>query len=284
MAPSQWTARTRHPGAPARLAGRKPVIVRPPPEAVLEKHHVVPTAPRRDLAQLLRHELARITPFPADDLFWRWDGRPKTIDKNRTDVTLTMVPKATIAAALDTLANIGIRPRFIETGPADRPRLLTIDDEATRTTGHVAVRGLAWTCAGLAVIALVLPVLLQELALYSTNSAIDDPVFLAPQRGPTTRFQGSKHKLLGWLWQHLEPLPFHTCLDAFSGSACVSHFLKRQGKAVTCNDVLMSGALNGVAVPPASTALGTRQVPFAPGVQSCVHATGVEASPRSGVE
>lgn len=161
-------------GAAARLAARKPVIVRPPPETVLEKHHVVPTAPRRDLAQLLRHELARITPFPHDKLFWRWDGRPKTTDKNRTDVTLTMVPKATIGPALDTLGNIGIRPRFIETGPADRPRLLAIDDEATRTTGQVAVRGLAWTCAGLAVIALVLPVLLQELALYSTDSAIDD--------------------------------------------------------------------------------------------------------------
>jgi general secretion pathway protein L len=161
-------------GVAARLAARKPVLLRPPPEAVLEKHHVVPTAPRRELDQMLRYELGRITPFTSENVFWRWDGRPKAGDRSRTDVTLTLVPKVAVNAALDALAEAGIQPRYIETGPAERRRLLAIQEEAGRSTGPLLVRGMTWACAGLAVIALILPVLLQELALHATNSAIED--------------------------------------------------------------------------------------------------------------
>src|SRR5579871_71265 len=55
---------------------------------------------------------------------------------------------------------------------------------------------------------------------------------------PTTRYQGSKRKLLPWLEQIFSGLEFETCLDAFGGSASVSHLLKRMGKAVTYNDDL----------------------------------------------
>jgi general secretion pathway protein L len=161
-------------GAAARLAGRSPVLLHAPPESVLEKRHVVPAAPRRELDQMLRYELARITPFRTEDLFWRWDSRPKAGDKTRLDVTLTLVPKAAVAPALAVLANAGIRPRFIETGPAERPRLVALEGETSRPTSPLLVRGLAWTCAGLAVVALLLPVVLQEISLYATNSAIDD--------------------------------------------------------------------------------------------------------------
>lgn len=70
----------------------------------------------------------------------------------------------------------------------------------------------------------------------------------APLRPPSTRFQGSKLKLLEWIWEKISPFPFQTCLDAFGGSVCVSHFLKGMGKRVTCNDVLVSSYLNGVAL------------------------------------
>src|ERR1700761_299515 len=64
-------------GVAARLAARAPVLLRPPTDMVLVKHHTVPTAPRRQMDQMLRYELGRITPFPAADLFWRWDGHAK---------------------------------------------------------------------------------------------------------------------------------------------------------------------------------------------------------------
>jgi general secretion pathway protein L len=124
------------------------------------------------LDQLLRHELARITPFPADDLFWRWDGQPKFGDKSRTDVVLTMVPKQALASAIAALESVGLKPRFVEVGPTNRPRLLAITDGAERSTGLVLFKGLAWACAGLVVIALALPLVRQALALGATDDAI----------------------------------------------------------------------------------------------------------------
>jgi general secretion pathway protein L len=159
-------------GAAARLAGTKPVSLRPPPGAELVKHHTVPTAPKRQLDQLLRHELARITPFPADALFWRWDGHPKFGDKTRTDVVLTMVPKLALAPAIAALGSVGLKARFVEVGPVDRPRLLTIADGAEQGPRLVLVSGLACACACLAVIALGLPLVRQALALRAADAAI----------------------------------------------------------------------------------------------------------------
>lgn len=61
---------------------------------------------------------------------------------------------------------------------------------------------------------------------------------MAIDRFPPTRYQGSKRKLLGFLWDSVRHLDFHSCLDLFSGSACVSYLLKVQGKRVTSNDAL----------------------------------------------
>ncbi len=65
---------------------------------------------------------------------------------------------------------------------------------------------------------------------------------------PKTRYQGSKYKLLDWIWQHVSRVEFDTVLDAFGGSACVSHFLKGQGKSVTYNDILIANYLCGQAL------------------------------------
>lgn len=57
-------------------------------------------------------------------------------------------------------------------------------------------------------------------------------------RFPPTRYQGSKRKLLPFLWESVRHLDFTSCLDLFSGSACVSYLFKAQGKRVTSNDIL----------------------------------------------
>lgn len=59
-------------------------------------------------------------------------------------------------------------------------------------------------------------------------------------RFPSTRYQGSKRKLLPWLLGCLRPLPFRTALDAFSGTSAMAYGLKALGKQVTCNDLLVS--------------------------------------------
>lgn len=55
---------------------------------------------------------------------------------------------------------------------------------------------------------------------------------------PTTRYQGSKRKILPWIHSSLKELRFHTVLDACGGSGSVSYLLKKMGKAVTYNDKL----------------------------------------------
>ena len=71
---------------------------------------------------------------------------------------------------------------------------------------------------------------------------------VAPSRTPQTRYQGSKYKLLDWIWENIRQLEFESVLDAFGGSACVSHHLKGEGKSVTCNDILLCNYLCAVAL------------------------------------
>ncbi|MBI5971481.1 MAG: DNA adenine methylase [Deltaproteobacteria bacterium] len=62
---------------------------------------------------------------------------------------------------------------------------------------------------------------------------IDDaPVF------PATRFQGSKLKIVDWIWDAIKHLQFSTVLDAFGGTGSVGYMLKQKGKMVTYNDTL----------------------------------------------
>jgi adenine-specific DNA methylase len=55
---------------------------------------------------------------------------------------------------------------------------------------------------------------------------------------PSTRYQGSKLKILPWIWETIGSLKFQSVLDAFGGTASVSYLLKTSGKAVTYNDYL----------------------------------------------
>ena len=159
-------------GAAARIAGRKAVMLRPPPRIVLVKNHVMPTAPRRDLDLMLHHELSRITPFSADTLFWRWEGRVRTGDRSKTETVVTMVPKEPLAAAFAELDSVGIRVDFIEVGPAERPKLLPVAEATERNARSALARRLAVVCSGLAVAALGLPLLLQTYALRTTEASI----------------------------------------------------------------------------------------------------------------
>lgn len=70
----------------------------------------------------------------------------------------------------------------------------------------------------------------------------DDPVF------PSTRFQGSKLKIVDWIWEAIKELRFHTALDAFGGTGCVGYMLKEKGKKVTYNDILKFNWYIGMAL------------------------------------
>ncbi|MBI1812249.1 DNA adenine methylase [Candidatus Peregrinibacteria bacterium] len=55
---------------------------------------------------------------------------------------------------------------------------------------------------------------------------------------PQTRYQGSKAKLLDWIWYQMADLDFNTCLDVFGGTGAVAYRLKQERKQVTYNDYL----------------------------------------------
>lgn len=73
---------------------------------------------------------------------------------------------------------------------------------------------------------------------------IQPPLFPVTQTRPhhvpfvSTRYQGSKRKLLEWIWANVEELRFDTVLDVFGGTGAVSHLFKTAGKQVTYNDSL----------------------------------------------
>jgi len=65
---------------------------------------------------------------------------------------------------------------------------------------------------------------------------------------PGTRYQGSKAKLVDWIWRQIYELDFKTCLDAFGGTGAVAYRLKQAGKQVTYNDLLRFNYYFGLAL------------------------------------
>lgn len=82
----------------------------------------------------------------------------------------------------------------------------------------------------------------KQLSLFpSDNTLITYPF-------PSTRYQGSKRKLVSWIWEQLKHLQFTSVLDVFGGTGVVSHFLKNKGKQAIYNDYLAFNHQIGVAL------------------------------------
>lgn len=65
---------------------------------------------------------------------------------------------------------------------------------------------------------------------------------------PSTRYQGSKYKILNWIDYHTKDLDFDSVLDAFGGTGCVSYMYKKNGKQVFYNDSLKFNHYIGLAI------------------------------------
>lgn len=73
---------------------------------------------------------------------------------------------------------------------------------------------------------------------------------LSPQvdQYPSTRYMGSKRKLLASIWGVASQFTHNTVLDLFSGSGVVSYMFKAQGKKVVSNDHMASAYANAAAM------------------------------------
>ena len=65
---------------------------------------------------------------------------------------------------------------------------------------------------------------------------------------PKTRYQGSKYKQKEWIDSVLSRVEYDTVLDAFSGTSSVSYTLKKSGKQVFSNDLLLSNYITAKAL------------------------------------
>ncbi len=65
---------------------------------------------------------------------------------------------------------------------------------------------------------------------------------------PSTRYQGSKRKILHWINTIVKDFEFDSVLDGFGGTASVSYLFKRLGKSVTYNDALNFNHIIGKAI------------------------------------
>lgn len=65
---------------------------------------------------------------------------------------------------------------------------------------------------------------------------------------PTTRYYGSKRRLLSWIHEETAGLHFDTALDAFGGTSSVSLLLLSMGKHVTFHDALQFNAVSADAL------------------------------------
>ena len=85
------------------------------------------------------------------------------------------------------------------------------------------------------------------MSLARTKSAVHASA-IDVRRFPTTRYQGSKRKIIPWLHEIFGKIEFDSVLDIFGGSATVSYLLKRMGKRVSYNDLLRCNYLMAVAL------------------------------------
>ncbi len=65
---------------------------------------------------------------------------------------------------------------------------------------------------------------------------------------PSTRYQGSKRKLLPWIYENIKDIKFESALDLFGGSGNVGYLFKKMGKSTTYNDCLKFNYLIGKAI------------------------------------
>lgn len=82
------------------------------------------------------------------------------------------------------------------------------------------------------------------------KEADQSTLFELPKRAkfPSTRFQGSKTKLVDKIWECIKDLDFQSSLDLFGGTGAVGYMLKTKGKQVYYNDYLKFNYLNGLAL------------------------------------
>ena len=155
-----------------RTAG--PVVLEVPAAMLLEQDASLPLAAEADLGAVLRHEMDRLTPFQAEDLFWSWRVVSRNRAAGRLLVRLAMLPKASVQPWLQAVSGLGLKPAWLEAGGAGGvPRRIGLVAPGLRASSRRPVVAImAWGCGALAVLAVALPFVLQQRAMDDAEQRI----------------------------------------------------------------------------------------------------------------
>ena len=161
------------PGLPNRLRNRGAVVVALPPAALLQQSATMPLAAERDLQAVLGHEMDRLTPFAAADLYWSWRVESRDRTAGRLVLRLLLVPKLTVAASLEALQEFGLRPMAIEVPDGRTIAHLPLQHDGASSRNQRSAVAAGWACAALAVALLAVPLVRQERAIGATEARIE---------------------------------------------------------------------------------------------------------------
>jgi len=153
----------------AQASGKPSILVLGETE-VLRKTLTLPLATERALRQTLAFEMDRETPFKSEELFWTYRVVQRDRQRGQLVVRLAMLPRASIAALLQGLAQAGIRPNRAEFGGAEhRGWFIPLDDDADNPADdrgrRIRVPAIAALAAGLVLAIVITPFVLQGVAL-----------------------------------------------------------------------------------------------------------------------
>lgn len=89
---------------------------------------------------------------------------------------------------------------------------------------------------------------------------------------PSTRYQGSKYKIIDWIDYYTKDVKFDSALDAFGGTGCVGYMFKKNGKQVFYNDSLKFNYYVGLAlIENSKTVLDNADIDFILGKHSKIN-------------
>jgi general secretion pathway protein L len=162
-----------------RLAGlgRRPprTLIRLSPAEVLERPVTLPLATEPELDRVLAYELDRLSPFATAEVFWTYAVERRDSLAGQVHLRLALVPRAVVAAALETLRAANLPPEGLLAPRADEPSWrfgLDAPGAARPRSGRGALRLAVTACAVLAFVALTLPFLRQHSALAKAEARI----------------------------------------------------------------------------------------------------------------
>lgn len=152
-------------------AGRLHMSLLLPDDQVIRQNLTLPVAAKGDLANVLRFEIERVTPFKVAEIYFSHLTAPGTPSEDRVAVDLLFAPRAAIDPVLARLDAAGLPVTIVDVADAQgTPMGRNLLAEAAPAKGSIGQR----ITGGLVILALALAAVLGWTLLQMQNARIDD--------------------------------------------------------------------------------------------------------------